>query len=273
MHHTVVDSVALQEHLADPEWCLLDTRPAQAYTDAHIPGAFWADTENDLAGEKSGKNGRHPLPEIETFASFLRGLGVSAGTQLVAYDAGADMFAARFWFLCRWIGHDAVAVLDGGIAGWQAAGYPLTSAKSSPRAPGNVRPKPRHELIVHANEVRTAIDDHRFSVLDARSSDRFAGHNEHLDAVAGHIPGALNRFFKENYDQSGRFKSPEHLRSEFSQLDLAPERVVHQCGSGVSAAVNQLAMEHAGLGLTRIYAGSWSEWIADPRRPIATGAP
>jgi thiosulfate/3-mercaptopyruvate sulfurtransferase len=276
---TLVPPQALRERLDDPDLVIVDCRHSLAdfglgrrlYDEAHIPGASFADVETDLAGPKSGTNGRHPMPDPETFARFLRALGVDDATQIVAYDAGADMFAARLWFLCRRIGHDAVAVLDGGFAAWKASGYPVTAAPAQARREGTLTPRLRAELLVNADYVLAHLDDPAVQVLDARAEDRFAGLNETVDPVAGHIPGALNRSFKRNFNADGTFKTPAALRAEFEAQQLVAARVVHQCGSGVSSAVNELAMVHAGLDGSRLYGGSWSEWIADPSRPIAIG--
>ncbi len=275
---TLVDAATLHQHIDDPAWVVVDCRHALAdfslgrtlYTEGHIPGAFFADVEHDLAGTKTGANGRHPLPDPETFAAFLRGLGADDGTQIVAYDAGGDMFAARLWFLCRWIGHDATAVLDGGLAAWTAAGYPLTSDVSPARKPGSIAVHLDDSLVVDTGFVVSRLGDPQVKLLDARAADRFAGQNETIDPVAGHIPGARNHPFKSNFGDDLRFKPPSELAAAFTAAG-DPHEIVHQCGSGVSGAANMLAMEHAGLHGSRIYAGSWSEWIADPKRPIATG--
>lgn len=279
MFETIVDAATLHAHLEDPAWVVVDCRHTLAdlslgrrlYGEAHIPGAFFADVEHDLSGEKTGTNGRHPLPDPQAFAAFLRALGVSARTQIVAYDAGGDMFAARLWFLCRWIGHDAVAVLDGGLAAWTASGYELTAAPSTARALGDLQVVLHPELVVDAAMLHANLANDELRILDARGSDRFRGENETVDPIAGHIPGAKNRPFKENFGPDLRFKDPEELLSHFEQHGTA-ESIVHQCGSGVSAAANMLAMEIAGLRGSRLYAGSWSEWISDPTRPIVTEA-
>lgn len=242
------------------------------YDESHVPGAFFADVEEDLAGVKTGKNGRHPLPDPESFARFLRVRGVSDATQLVAYDAGGDMFAPRFWFLSRWIGHDAVAVLDGGFAAWNARGYPVTAAPNQPAREGTLTARLRTEFVVDAQYVREHLNDPQMQLLDARPRERYNGEIEPIDPVAGHIPGAKNRWFKENFRSDGTLKSREELRAEFERAGVDPKRTVHQCGSGVSAAAAQFAMHHAGLEGSRVYGGSWSEWIADPSRPIETGS-
>ncbi|HUY40958.1 MAG TPA: sulfurtransferase [Candidatus Dormibacteraeota bacterium] len=275
---TIVSPETLRERLDDPQWIVVDCRfnlqdiaaGRRAYEAGHIPGAFFADLEHDLAGEKTGTNGRHPLPDPERFAESLRSLGARDETQLVAYDEGADMYAARLWFLCRWIGHDAVAVLDGGIAGWRALGLPISTQAPRTRARGTLRVVLRPELIVDTRAVFANLREPGMHVLDARAAERFRGDVEPLDRVAGHIPGARNRWFKANFDERGRFKTPKRLRDEFAPYG-PPHEIVHQCGSGVSSAVNALAMELAGLHDWRLYPGSWSEWSSDPERPIETG--
>jgi thiosulfate/3-mercaptopyruvate sulfurtransferase len=279
MFTTIVSVDELLAHLNDPNWVIVDTRHLlqdfgagrRLYDAVHIPGAFFADVENDLAGAKTGKNGRHPLPDPDKFAAFLRELGVNDDTQLVAYDAGSDMYAARFWFLARYIGHDAVAVLDGGFAAWTGLGKPVTTVEPKRPRNGNIAAHVRSGLAVDAADVLQSLETRAFTLVDARGPDRFAGQNETIDPVAGHIPGALNRPFRSNFTGPlGQMKSPEQLRSEFDALGVTPQQTVHQCGSGVSAAVNLLAMEHAGLPGARVYAGSWSEWISDPARPVVT---
>jgi thiosulfate/3-mercaptopyruvate sulfurtransferase len=276
---TVISPEDLRARLGDPEVIVLDCRHALAdfslghrlYEESHIPGAFFTAVEDDLAGNKTGKNGRHPLPDPETFAGFLRGLGINDGTQIVAYDAGADMFAARLWFLCRWIGHDATAVLDGGFATWTALGYPVTAAPSQSAREGSLTVAVRPGLVVDTDYVRANLGDPGMQLLDARAKERYTGETEPIDPVGGHIPGAIQRWFKDNFTPSGNLKSPEQLREEFARAGLDPKRTVHQCGSGVSSAVTLLAMAHAGLEGSRIYNGSWSEWVAEPSRPIAVG--
>jgi thiosulfate/3-mercaptopyruvate sulfurtransferase len=201
----------------------------------------------------------------------LRGLGVNDDTQIVAYDAGGDMFAARLWFVCRWIGHDATAILDGGFLAWTALGYPVTAAPSQPTRDGELRVRLHPELLVDADFVLAHLNDPAMQLLDARAKERYSGQTEPIDPVAGHIPGARHRWFKDNFDAAGRLKSREQLRAEFAAEGLDPKRIVHQCGSGVSSAVTYLAMVHSGLDGSRVYNGSWSEWVADPSRPVATG--
>jgi thiosulfate/3-mercaptopyruvate sulfurtransferase len=277
---TIVAPRELYERLGSAELVVIDCRHSlgdfalgrRLYEESHIPGAFFAGVEEDLAGEKTGRNGRHPLPDPQVFAQFLSGLGVEDGTQIVAYDAGGDMFAARLWFLCRWIGHDSVAILDGGLAAWTKAGYSVTAAPSVPAREGRVSVRLRPELVVDAQYVLANLHDEATQLLDARARERFSGETEPIDPVGGHIPGARNRWFKANFEADGSLKSPESLRREFAQAALDAQRTIHQCGSGVSSAVNVLAMEHAGLTGSRIYNGSWSEWVADTSRPVETGS-
>lgn len=277
MLETIVSVDELARHLNDPGWVIIDCRHLlqdfsagrRLYDAVHIPGAFFASVEDDLSGAKTGTNGRHPLPDPETFAAFLRELGVNDDTQIVAYDAGADMFAARFWFLAHFIGHDAVAILDGGFNAWTGTGKPVTTVEPQRPRNGTITARPRRERAVDAVAVLRSLEDRSFTLLDARRPDRFAGQNETIDPIGGHIPGAINRPFRANFTGPlGQLKSPEQLRQEFEELGVPADQVVHQCGSGVSAAVNYLAMKHAGLEGQRLYPGSWSEWCADPSRPM-----
>jgi thiosulfate/3-mercaptopyruvate sulfurtransferase len=276
---TVISAQSLRKRLGDPGIVVIDCRHALAdfelgrklYAESHIPGAYFASVENDLAGNRTGSNGRHPLPEPEAFANFLRDIGVDDDTQIVAYDAGGDMFAPRVWFLGHWLGHKATAVLDGGFAAWQALGFPVSAAVPVASRKGSMNVHLHPELLVDAGFVLEHLDAPAIRILDARAADRFAGQNETVDPIAGHIPGARNRWFKNNFNADGTLKSPEALRAEFAADGIDAASTIHQCGSGVSAAANMLAMKHAGLEGSRLYGGSWSEWIADPKRPLATG--
>jgi thiosulfate/3-mercaptopyruvate sulfurtransferase len=246
------------------------------YGEAHIPGAWFLSIDDDLASPKGdGRRGRHPLPERQALRQRLEGLGLSSGKQLVVYDADNGSFAARLWWLARWLGHPEVAVLDGGYRAWVAAGYPVTA--EPPRAPaaqGRINEAQALTQPVPVADIVAALGDPRLLVIDARAGERYRGETEPLDPVAGHIPGALNRPFPQNLRPDGRFKPAEVLRAEFAALlgERAPDSVVHQCGSGVTACHQMLAMEHAGLSGSRLYAGSWSEWCQDPARPVARGA-
>lgn len=278
-YSTLIGALELAQRLRDPDWVVFDCRfdladsafGRQAYAASHVPGAFFLDLDEDLSGSKTGTNGRHPLPDPAQLAARLEACGVGNHTQVVAYDDAGGMFAARLWWLLRWLGHHRVAVLDGGLHAWLAAGQALDEALPEPRAATYalaLRPD-----RVDAQYVRQHLDQPDMVLIDARSPDRFRGENEMLDPVGGHIPGAINRFFRDNFDAHGCFKQASVLREEFGALIGAhsPRQVVHQCGSGVTACVNVLAMEAAGLSGSRLYAGSWSEWCADPSRPLARG--
>jgi len=276
---TVISPEQLHERLGDSELAIFDCRHSLAdfslgrhlYDESHIPGAFFADTETDLSGTKTGTNGRHPLPDPERFARFLRIRGVDDDTQIVAYDEGADIFAARLWFLARWIGHDAVALLDGGFNAWTARRYPVTAAPVQPAREGALTIRLHPEYLVDAEYVQQHLRSDEMQLIDARANDRYRGEVGGMDPVAGHIPGAKNRCFEENFRPDGTLKSPQELRADFERAGFSPKRAVHQCGSGVSATVNCLAMLHAGLEGSRVYNGSWSEWVSDPARPVAAG--
>ncbi len=277
--HTLVATAELAVHLSDPDWVIIDCRHELSdaaagrtqYRRSHIPGAYFLDAAEDLAAPLTGSNGRHPLPGVDLFAKRLAGVNLGPGKQAIAYDAQGGMFAARLWWMLRWLGHDAAAVLDGGWDKWVAEGRPVTAA-SPPPATGTFRPS-EGKGAVDANFVLASLDNAEVTLLDARSPDRYRGENETLDPVGGHIPGALNRFFRDNLEPSGEFKPRERLRGEFTALlkGRRLEGLVHYCGSGVSACHNVLAMEIAGLPSGRLYPGSWSEWCADPLRPRAAG--
>jgi thiosulfate/3-mercaptopyruvate sulfurtransferase len=274
---TLVDVETLQAHLDDPNWLVVDVRHQlsdtgygeHAYAAGHVPGAVFLHCDRDLSGAMSGGNGRHPLPDPERLAQRLGDIGIGALTQVVVYDDDLGMIAGRLWWLLRWLGHDAVALLDGGLPAWQAAGGTLTSVVPTllPRA-FVTRPQ---DLSVNADYVLERLETPHMRLVDARGADRFRGENETIDPVAGHIPGAVNRCFKDNLLPDGRFKPAARLRAEWLAVlaGSPPDLVVHQCGSGVSACLNMVAMEVAGLPGSRLYAGSWSEWCADPGRPVA----
>jgi len=276
IHATLVDAATLAARLGDPAWVVVDCRhdlanPAAgetAYAQGHIPGAVFLHLDRDLSGPKSGRNGRHPLPEVAALAATLERAGIGPGIQVVAYDDCGGMMAGRLWWLLRWLGHEAVALLDGGLPAWTAAGGALTAEVPSPAA-RTFTPAPR-DWVLSAAEVLDGLGQPGRVIVDARAADRFRGENETIDPVGGHIPGARNRFFRDNLGADGRFKPAEQLRREWAATlaGFTPEAVVHQCGSGVSACHNLLAMEIAGLPGSRLYAGSWSEWCADPARPV-----
>lgn len=248
----------------------------QAYRQSRIPGAVSLDMDHELSGERTATNGRHPLPEREAFHDLMVRSGVGEATQVVVYDAQRGVMASRLWWMLRWIGCANVAVLDGGWQAWQAAGLPVDETPLEHRVlPGAaVQPLPLKQPLsgsVDVSDVMKNLESPSFVLVDAREQARYRGVTEPLDPVAGHIPGALNRPAAGNLDAAGNFKDASTLRDEFSSFlgDTPPGKVVHQCGSGISACHNLLAMEHAGLTGSRLYPGSWSEWCSDPLRPVA----
>jgi len=279
MFTTLIDAEALSGLLAGPGAVLLDCRAVlgelgaglRAFEGGHIPGAVHLDLESDLSGPPNGRNGRHPLPDRAKAAAAFAAAGLSAGQQAIAYDDQGGAYAGRCWWLLRWLGHDAVAVLDGGIQAWEAAGFALETGPACPRAPGsftaNVEPT---GWIVTVEDVERGSASGHPRVIDARAADRFHGAPHPLDTASGHVPGARNRFYRENLGPDGRYKSAAALRAEYDALlaGEAPSDIAMQCGSGVTACHNLLAMEIAGLPGARLWPGSWSEWTSDPKRPV-----
>ena len=270
--------VSADDVAAHPEWRVFDCRHdlkntgygRQAYARGHIPGALFLHLDDDLSGVKTGSNGRHPLPEVAAFARRMSDCGVGDDVQVVAYDNEGGIFAARLWWMLRWLGHERVAVLDGGLAGWKRGKRVLEEA-APVVAPREFVARPR-DLSVSTAQVLADLNAPSMLILDARSPERFRGENETLDPVGGHIPGAVNRFYFDNLDDAGcYFKPAGELRAEFDAIlgGRQASAVVQQCGSGVTACHNLLAMELAGLSGSRLYPGSWSEWCADPSRPVA----
>lgn len=281
MSRLLVSVDELVAHAGDPQWRVFDCRHdlgdtgygEKAYLKGHVPGALFLHLDRDLSGAPTGRNGRHPLPDIETFAAKMAACGVGAQTQVVAYDNEGGVFAARLWWLLRWLGHENVAVLDGGLPGWKRAKQPLVTEIPCP-APAVFAPRDCGGRVDVGHVLARLGSPDEMLLIDARSEERFAGENETLDPVAGHIPGAVNRFYFDNLDDAGvYFKPADELRAEFAALlaGRAAAAVVQQCGSGVTACHNLLAMEVAGLAGSRLYPGSWSEWCADPARPVAVG--
>ncbi|NMQ20082.1 sulfurtransferase [Candidatus Competibacter phosphatis] len=279
-HTTLIDASTLHAHRNDPNWVVMDCRFSLAepeagrrvYRDSHLPGAHYAHLDEDLSDPITPTTGRHPLPDPERLAQKLGAWGIDHDTQVVAYDdMGGMLAAARLWWLLRWLGHTACAVLDGGLPAWRRAGLPLT-VKIPAARPTAFVPRPDDRLWMSTEQVLTLSATE--VLLDARAAARYRGEMEPIDPVAGHIPGALNLPTDGNLTPEGHFLPVAALRERFAAAlnDRAPATVIHACGSGVTACHNLLAMEAAGLGGSRLYAGSWSEWIRDPQRAVAVGA-
>lgn len=278
----LVDVATLAAHVQAADWCVIDCRHQlsdphageRAYLAGHLPGAVFLHLDRDLSGPLTGRNGRHPLPDPQALAARLGAAGIGPGIQVVVYDDAGGMVAGRLWWLLRWLGHRSVALLDGGYAAWVSAGLPLATEIPTPlpRQFPQILPAPVLSAAqvaqqFHAPSAMSATG----CLIDGRATDRFRGENETLDPVGGHIPGARNRFFRDNLDAAGFFKPAAELRNEFLALlaGADPAQTVLYCGSGVSACLNLLAMERAGLTGAQLYPGSWSEWCADPARPVA----
>lgn len=279
---TLISTVECASHLADAEWAIVDCRSTlgdpergrRDYERAHIPGALYADLEHDLSGPiVPGVTGRHPLPPIDDFVHTLGRWGIDEHVQVVVYDDAGGMIAARLWWMLRWLGHTAVAVLDGGWPRWQSEGRPARDDREV-RSPRTFVAHPRPELLADTDEVAGLGDAPTSLLIDARAGERYRGEVEPIDARAGHIPGAVCAPYGENLQPDGTFRPAAELRERFRAVlgEVPASAAVFYCGSGVSAAHNVLALAHAGLGDARLYAGSWSEWITDPSRPIALGA-
>lgn len=246
----------------------------RAFLSAHVPGAVYVNLDKELSGTKTGQNGRHPLPQLDDFVKRMAELGASKETQIVAYDSSGSMYAARLWWLMRWAGHDTAAVLDGGLPAWRAAGHAVESGPGQARESGSLRAGTTLVKTVDHAQVLANIEAPTRLVIDARAPDRFRGENETLDKVGGHIPGARNRLFRDNLASDGRFKPAEQLQAEWSALTggRPADELINQCGSGVTACHNLLALEVAGQSGAALYPGSWSEWSSRPGSPVATGA-
>ncbi|MBI3049115.1 MAG: sulfurtransferase [Acidobacteria bacterium] len=279
MFRTLVSTETLAEHL-DGSWVIVDCRydlkneawGREQYLTGHVPGAVYASLSHDLSAPPSGTNGRHPLPCAEDMEATFGRLGIASGTQVVAYDQDAGAYASRLWWMLRYMGHDAAAVLEGGWAKWVRERRAVRAGEET-RPGAEFRGRRRKELRVLVDQVQRLLGDPSVLLVDARAPERFNGTNEPLDRMPGHIPGAVNHFYRRNVTEDGGMLPPDRLREQFSETlgGRSPDQVVMYCGSGVTACHNLLAMEHAGLHGTKLYAGSWSEWSADPNRPVATG--
>ena len=274
MYNTLIEVQTLYENLKTADWVIIDCRFSladtnaghDAYLEAHIPGAVYAHLDNDLSGPPLTDSGRHPLPSPEALIALFSRLGISNDTQVVAYDSAGGMLASRLWWMLRYMGHEAAAVLNGGWQKWQAADHP-TSSGAEHNTAATFEGEPDLDQLVRVDDVLDAQ-----LLVDSRDAPRYKGETEPLDHVAGHIPGAVNFPFKQNLGDDGRFRSPKQLHEKFTSLlgDTAADEATFYCGSGVSACVNLLALAHAGLGNGRLYVGSWSEWSSDENRPMIT---
>jgi thiosulfate/3-mercaptopyruvate sulfurtransferase len=277
---TLISTAALALHMDDPAYAIIDCRyklddaswGEREHAAAHIPGAIYADLGRDLAGPRNGTNGRHPLPDPHVLAQTFSRLGIASGVQAVAYDQENGMYASRLWWLLRWLGHDAAAVLDGGFAKWKAEGRPTRSGVEH-REPCEFSGSPRADMSVGVDQVASQVGRSGWRLVDARAPERYRGDTEPIDKTPGHIPGAANHFFQWNLDEQGLFRTPEALRARVKESlgEVSADRLVCYCGSGVTACHNLLALEHAGLKGAKLYAGSWSEWSSDPARPVEKG--
>jgi len=275
---TLISAATLHQQLKHPDWVIVDCRfsladteaGAKAYRHGHIPNARYAHLDKDLSSAITDFTGRHPLPDFALLAKKLGDWGIDNNAQVVIYDDAGGAFAGRLWWLLRCMGHDKVAVLDGGIKHWQNLGLPITTTLPAIK-PATFRPYLNDAVWLNALQVQNNLAKKSIRLIDARTPERYRGEQEPIDPVAGHIPYALNRAFQLNLDSNGLFLSAKQLRDQFKQLigATAPEQVVHYCGSGVTACHNLLAMEHAGLTGSKLYAGSWSEWIRNKNRAVA----
>lgn len=279
MHDSLISPQIVNEHLEDSNWCFFDCRYVLTEPDkkqaefavSHLPGALYAHMNRDLAAPPiPGKTGRHPLPEKQELIKLFSTWGIDHAVQVVIYDDAGGAYAVRLWWMLRWLGHDAVAVMDGGWPRWVKEGRPVSADLIIPKAV-EFKANQREHWLVTAEDVRNYFDNPEVRVLDARSRDRYRGENETLDPVAGHIPGAVSAPFVENLDPDGNLKSKSELRKMYLELlDGSPaEKAISYCGSGITACHNILAMYYAGLGNSRLYSGSWSDWITNPERLVA----
>ncbi|HCA27798.1 MAG TPA: sulfurtransferase [Betaproteobacteria bacterium] len=277
---TLVSTETLARRLDDPAWIVFDCRftltnaetGRRAYASGHVPGARYAHLEEALSAPVTPASGRHPLPSPDAFADQLGRWGVNADKQVVVYDDSFGSMAVRLWWMLRWVGHESVALLDGGWPKWRREKHPVTTALPAVQ-PTDFPLRLAPGLQIDAGQVNTRRQDKNTLIVDARPEERFTGDYEPLDKIAGHIPGSVNWPFEENLDLGGAYLPAEELRENYLKLlhDVPPEQVIHSCGSGVTACHNVLAMEIAGLSGSQLYAGSWSEWITDPAHPVETG--
>jgi thiosulfate/3-mercaptopyruvate sulfurtransferase len=276
---TLIAPADLAPHLGDPAWIVFDCRHQlqdkayghRVYAASHLPGARFADMDADLSAPIRPDTGRHPLPEIAAFAAWLGQQGVTPATQVVAYDDSQGSFAARLWWMLRYLGHGKVAVLDGGLARWMREQRPVSADVPHPAFAPPYPAQPDTQMLADLREVEAVSKGRLGALVDARAGERYRGEQEPIDPRAGHIPGAVNLPFGENLNADGTFLAPEQLRGRFARLGQGPASI-HYCGSGVTACHNLLALAVAGLPPGRLFVGSWSLWSKDPARPAATGA-
>ena len=278
---TLISVDGLAQNLNDPDWVVVDCRfwledtekGRQDYHESHIPGAIYAHLDEDLSSKNlPGTTGRHPLPDVKQFAACLGSWGIGRKTQVIAYDDRGGMIAVRLWWLLKWLGHETVAVLNGGSPAWVAEGQ-LVTIDNPKRASQNFVPEPQNFMIATSDDILQEFGDPGYKLVDSRTPERYRGENEPIDPVAGRIPGASNYFWGNNLDSKDYFQFKDVLRGRFETHfeGIPTENVTFYCGSGVTGAHNILAVAHSGIGIPKLYAGSWSHWITDPARPIMTG--
>jgi len=274
MYSTLISAETLQQYMDDPNWVIVDCRFSledtaagrQQYEAGHIPGAVYAHLDDDLSGPPQTDHGRHPLPTPEAMVDLFSQLGITHGVQVVAYDDNNGVFASRLWWMLRFMGHDAVAVLDGGWAAWRETGGPIATGIETNDIK-SFSGAPRPNWLVQMDQVMAAP-----LLIDSRGAARYRGEEEPLDVKAGHIPGAVNYFYQKNWGADGRYLPKQEIEKKLTDLlgETPAGETVFYCGSGVSACVNLLALAHAGLGDGRLYVGSWSDWITNPENPIVS---
>ncbi|NOX42386.1 MAG: sulfurtransferase [Gammaproteobacteria bacterium] len=277
MFTTLISAKDLFAHINDPEWIVFDCRftlteteaGRYAYQQSHVPGAIYVHLDEDMSSPVTQSTGRHPLPDVKAFSEKLSAWGVDGTKQVVVYDDVFGAVAGRMWWLLRWMGHTQVALLDGGLPVWQREKYPVQDQLPA-LTPSTFIPNVNHDLLVDTDFVESSLSDNNIVIIDARAEQRFLGEVEPLDKVAGHVPGAISMPYDDNLAVSSNFETPEELFNLYNENinQVNYKKVIHMCGSGVTACHNILAMEHAGMNGSRLYAGSWSEWITNPQRPV-----
>jgi len=278
---TTVSTQTLEENIENPDWLIIDCRSSltdhnagfNAYTEGHIPNSFFANLEDDFSSPIDSHSGRHPLPDFDKLTNKLGSWGINKDTQVIAYDDASGAYAVRMWWQLRSFGHNKVAILDGGINQWTKEQRGLSTEVPEKSAAGPYDVHFDSSSVTTTEQIQSNISENTFTLLDARTPERYRGEAEPIDTVAGRVPGAVNRAFQLNLNEEGLFLSPEELKQQYQPIvdSAINKEIVHMCGSGVTACHNMLAMEIAGFDTTKLYVGSWSEWIRDSKRPIATG--